>query len=83
MSKDFIVDLVRKVTNEDMKVVSGVFLARLVGLIRPVDTNFLILLSGEYLQLEEWGGGVLQPGGFFFHSELPWHARPHQDHRIQ
>lgn len=81
LGKDFIIDLVGKVTDEDMEVVSSVFLARLVGLICPVDTNFLILFVRRIFTIG--GVGVIQPGGSFFHSELPWHAQPHQDHRIQ
>lgn len=56
MGKDFIVDLVGKVTDEDMEVVSSVFLARLVGLICPVDTNFLILFVRRIFTIGGVGG---------------------------
>lgn len=41
LEQDFIVDFIGKVSNEDVEVVGSVLLVRLVGLIRPVDTDFL------------------------------------------
>lgn len=44
LQEDFIVDLVGQIADEDVEVVRGVFLGRVVGLIGPIDTDFLRLL---------------------------------------
>lgn len=41
LRQDLIVDFVAQVTDEDVEVVRGIFLVCAVGLIGPVDTNFL------------------------------------------
>ncbi len=45
LGEDFIVDLIGKVTNENVKVARGIFLAVGVGLVGPVDTDFLYHVS--------------------------------------
>lgn len=52
----FIVDLVGKVTDEDVEVIRGVFLCRVVGLIGPVDANFLTWSAAPIVSW--WGGRV-------------------------
>ena len=42
LSEDFVIDFVAQITNEDVKVVGGVFFVGVVGLISPVDSNLLI-----------------------------------------
>ena len=41
LCENFVVDLVGEIADEDVKVARSVFLARSVGLVRPVDSNFL------------------------------------------
>lgn len=42
LKEDFIVDFVAKITNEDMEMVRSILLVGVVGLIGPIDTNFLL-----------------------------------------
>lgn len=46
LCQDFIVDLVGEITNKDVEMVSGILLAGLIGLIGPVDTDFLNVWFG-------------------------------------
>jgi hypothetical protein len=39
--ENFVVDLIRKIADEDMKVIASIFLVGLVGLVCPIDTDFL------------------------------------------
>ena len=43
MEKDFIVDFVAQITDEDVEMVRSVFLVRSIGLVGPVDANFLVV----------------------------------------
>lgn len=45
LGQDLVVDFVAKVANKDVEVVGGVLLARGVGLVSPVDADFLTILS--------------------------------------
>lgn len=42
LQKNLIVDFIREISNKDMEVVAGILLVLLVGLICPVDADFLI-----------------------------------------
>jgi hypothetical protein len=41
LEEDFVIDFVREITNEDVEVIRGVFFVGGVGLVRPVNTDFL------------------------------------------
>lgn len=41
MEEDLVIDFVGKITNEDVEVVGRVFLGGSVGLVGPVDPDFL------------------------------------------
>jgi hypothetical protein len=41
LKEDFIIDFVGEITNKDMEVVRSVFFVGSVGLVGPVDTDFL------------------------------------------
>jgi hypothetical protein len=43
LEKDLIVDLVGEIADENVEVVRRIFLGRVVGLVGPVDANFLYL----------------------------------------
>ena len=43
MQQDLIVDLVGEIADEDVEVVGSVFLGIVVGLIRPVDADLLLM----------------------------------------
>ena len=47
MEQDFIVDFIAKIAHENMVVVRSIFLVGIVGLISPVDTNFLDMLLAD------------------------------------
>jgi len=41
LEKNFIIDFVREIADKDMKVIRGIFLIGGVGLVGPVDADFL------------------------------------------
>jgi len=41
LEKDFIIDFIAEIPDEDVEVIGGVFLVRCVGLVGPIDPNFL------------------------------------------
>jgi len=41
LEQNLIVDLVRQISDKDVEVLRSVFFASVVGLVSPVDTNFL------------------------------------------
>ena len=45
LKEDLIVHLVAKITNENMEMVGSVFLVGVVGLVGPVDTDFLVTVN--------------------------------------
>lgn len=45
LEQDLVIDLVGEITDEDVEVIRCVFLVGVVGLVSPVDTDFLILVS--------------------------------------
>lgn len=53
LRQNLVIDLVRKITDEDVEVVSSILFAGLVGLISPVDTDFLSSWLGRYSQFQK------------------------------
>lgn len=48
--QDFVVNFVAQISNENVEVVRSIFLVRAVGLVSPVDTDFLQIPSDVVLE---------------------------------
>jgi hypothetical protein len=58
LEEDFIIDLIGQITDEDVKVVRGVFFRRVVRLISPVHANLLLMDTSAVKSLHGAFGGA-------------------------
>ena len=83
LCQDLVVDLVGQIAHEDVEVVRRILLVGGIGLVSPVDADFLYPGSANLHDKRCLHGLVLPIGAHVCRSGSASRARPHPDRRIQ
>ena len=81
MKENFVVDFIAEITNKDVKVIGSVFFVVAIGLVGPIDTDFLRGFSKWWILLGKTS--YVPIGGLDARLELSLLSRPLLDRRIR
>lgn len=83
LEKHLIIDLIGQIANEDVEVVRGILLRGVVGLVSPVDADFLYRSALTPIRSVTGPRCHLRCYGYGGRSGFACLARPHQGHRTR